>query len=306
MHKLTAVYCLGIDACLHCDVHSYHKDGVRLLRPGGRVVMQRFAKPWTSVQFRSGPPFWVIWFMSVKSTFLNRFSNASSAGILHGFGVPGFALMGTMTGFGAIAKEAGFDLFQTASSTLLIWGMPGQVAMASLYAGGSSLIVIFTAVALANMRMMLMSISGADMMGFNKAQFPFFKKLLYIQFLAISGWAQISYKQGEYSQADLRAYYRGFTTVLFLLAMCGTLTGFFMDNFIPKEIRPFIIFITPIYILLLLVNAKHKLNRLAGAIGGVCCPLLYPFFQDWAIFIAGFGGAGLALLIYRWTERQGI
>ena len=25
--------------------------------PGGRVVMQRFAKPCTSVQFRSGPPF---------------------------------------------------------------------------------------------------------------------------------------------------------------------------------------------------------------------------------------------------------
>ena len=28
----------------------------RLFGPGGRVVMQRFAKPCTSVQFRSGPP----------------------------------------------------------------------------------------------------------------------------------------------------------------------------------------------------------------------------------------------------------
>ena len=59
-------------------------------------------------------------------------------------------------------------IFQTTASTFLIWGMPGQVAMASLYAGGSDLFVIFTAVALANLRMMLMSISGADMLGLNE------------------------------------------------------------------------------------------------------------------------------------------
>ena len=37
------------------DIFVYqHPRCVR--RPGGRVVMQRFAKPCTSVQFRSGPP----------------------------------------------------------------------------------------------------------------------------------------------------------------------------------------------------------------------------------------------------------
>ncbi len=247
--------------------------------------------------------FLVIFYVLSKQSKHTPASRPLLLGVIDGLGVPGFALMGTMTGFGAIAREAGFSFLQTASSTLSIWGMPGQVAMASLYAGGSSLFVIFTAVALANMRMMLMSISGADMMGLNKAETPFIKRLLYIQFLAISGWAQISYKQSEFTQNQLRRYYVGFTAVLFCLAMSGTIIGYYIDDFVPQNIKPLIIFITPIYILLLLVNAKQTINRFAGAIGGVSCPLLYPFFSDWAIFIAGFGGAGIALLYYKLSGR---
>ena len=37
------------------DIIVYH-NAHSLRWPGGRVVMQRFAKPCTSVQFRSGPP----------------------------------------------------------------------------------------------------------------------------------------------------------------------------------------------------------------------------------------------------------
>ena len=37
------------------DIIVYH-NALSLRWPGGRVVMQRFAKPCTSVQFRSGPP----------------------------------------------------------------------------------------------------------------------------------------------------------------------------------------------------------------------------------------------------------
>ena len=68
----------------------------------------------------------------------------------------------TMMGFGAITREAGFDFWMTTLTTLSVWGMPGQVAFVSLYATGSSMFLMVVAVALANMRMMLMVISGAD------------------------------------------------------------------------------------------------------------------------------------------------
>ena len=58
-----------------------------------------------------------------------------------------------------------FDFMMTLVTSLGVWGMPGQVAFASLYSAGASLFMIFVAVSLANMRMLLMVISAADMIG---------------------------------------------------------------------------------------------------------------------------------------------
>ena len=256
-------------------------------------------------RFNSGPGLHFIFLTGHKPLPQETDSTYPSpvrTGCIEACGIPGIALSGTAIGFGAIAREAGFDFFQTTASTFLIWGMPGQVAMASLYAGGSSLFVIFTAVALANLRMMLMSISGADMLGLNRQDLPFLKRLFYIQFLAISGWAQLTYREAQYSKAELRQYYIGFTVILFIMALGGTMIGFMLDDLVPAHIKPLIIFVTPIYILLLLVNAKQTVNRWAGCFGGVIGPLLYPVFSDWAIFVAGFVGACLAVLMM--TYRQ--
>ena len=58
---------------------------------------------------------------------------------------PCYALGLTMAGF-SIARECGFDFFMALGTSLGIWGMPGQVAFASLYSVGASLFVIFIAV----------------------------------------------------------------------------------------------------------------------------------------------------------------
>ena len=78
--------------------------------------------------------------------------------------VPGIALGSTMMGFASIARESGFDFWMTFFTSLSVWGMPGQVAFVSLYATGASMFLMFVAVALANMRMMLMVISGSDIL----------------------------------------------------------------------------------------------------------------------------------------------
>ena len=70
-------------------------------------------------------------------------TNLYRAGILDALNVPGLALFFTMVGFSTLAKHAGFDLWLVSTTTLLVWGMPGQVAFASLYASGASLIIMF-------------------------------------------------------------------------------------------------------------------------------------------------------------------
>ena len=119
---------------------------------------------------------------------------ARIAGVLDAANVPGIALGCTMMGFAAIARESGFDFWMTFFTSLTVWGMPGQVAFVSLYATGASLFLMFVAVALANMRMMLMVISGADILRLKEANLPLWKRVLMMHLLAITSWAQISYK----------------------------------------------------------------------------------------------------------------
>ena len=164
-----------------------------------------------------------------------------------------------MMGFAVIAREAGFDFWMTFLTSFSVWGMPGQVAFVSLYATGASLFLMFVAVALANMRMMLMVISGADILRLRDSGLPLWKRALMMHLLAITSWAQISYRQSDYNPAMLRVYYMAFSLTIFAFGMTGTTIGYFLNDVMPPEILRLVIFITPIYILLLLMNANNQL-----------------------------------------------
>ena len=83
----------------------------------------------------------------------------------------------------------------------------------------------------------------------------------------------------------------------------GTIFGFFLSDLLPPDILRVVIFITPIYILLLIINARQKANRLAVFIGGVLSPVFFPFAGEWAILIAGILGGSLASLYGRFIAK---
>jgi predicted branched-subunit amino acid permease len=141
--------------------------------------------------------------------------------------------------------------------------------------------------------MMLMVISGADILRLRDSGLPLWKRALMMHLLAITSWAQISYRQNDYNPAMLRVYYMAFSLTIFAFGMTGTTIGYFLNDVMPPEILRLVIFITPIYILLLLMNAQQSVSRLAAVLGGAVCPFLYATAGDWAILLAGFlGGTG--------------
>ena len=225
-------------------------------------------------------------------------------GALDALTLPAIALGSTMLGFGAIARESGFDFWMTTFTTLSVWGMPGQIAFVGLYATGSSMFLMVAAVALANMRMMLMVISGADMLKLKQHNLTFFQCVFIMHFMAITNWAQLSYKQSTYQPQQLLTYYKGFSAVVFVCGMTGTMTGYFLDDLLPPHILRLVIYITPIYILLLLANAQQKINQIAGLFGAALSPLIYIIAGDWAILIAGFIGGTAALFVLRAKQAR--
>jgi len=78
-------------------------------------------------------------------------------GIRNALGVPALLLFSAMTGFGSLAQEQGLQeqglsLWISMLSTVLIWGMPGQVVHVELYGLGAPLIAVALGVAGANAR----------------------------------------------------------------------------------------------------------------------------------------------------------
>lgn len=226
-------------------------------------------------------------------------------GIKDSIGVPGISIFASMIGFSALAREAGFDVVQTSATSGLVWGMPGQVAMASLHMAGASLLVIFTAVALANMRMMLMVMSGMDMLGLREVKISFVKKFLLMHMLAITSWVQIGKIQPDYTPPELLAYFKGNAGMIYLFGMLGTFLGYYLSELISQEALRAVIVITPLYILLMVINARVKDHRMAAILGGALCPLSYPFLGEWSILFAGIVGGSLVVAIRHGLSKQG-
>ena len=219
-------------------------------------------------------------------------------GIFDAINVPGFALGSTMMGFSIIAKEAGFNIWMVVLTTVSVWGMPGQVAFASLYAVGASLFLIFIAVTLANMRMMLMVISGANILNINKFKLPLWKKVIIFHLMAITSWAQIGFMKDQIKNEDLIKYYSGFSITIFTFGILGTLIGFYIGDYISNGFLRVLIFITPLYILLLVVNSKDHINRAAVYTGGFFAIIFYPIAGTWSILISGVLGGSISTYLY--------
>ena len=225
-------------------------------------------------------------------------------GVVDAIGVPIFSIFANMVGFSAIAREAGFDISQAMATSALVWGMPGQVAMASLHMAGASALVVFTAVALANMRMLLMVVSGMDLMGLRDAPMAFWKKVALMQMLAITSWVHIGQFEGQYSKQGLLSYFIGFAAMVYLFGILGTGLGYYVTEWVSDDVLMVILAITPMYILMMVVNARQLVNRYAGLFGGLLCPLTYPMIGEWGIMLGGIVGGSLVVLTRRWLDPK--
>ena len=225
-------------------------------------------------------------------------------GILEAARLPGLALAATMLGFATMAREAGFTFLMTMTTTAGVWGLPGQVAMVGLLASGGGFIIIFFAVAMANMRMLLMVISASDIMDIKSLKMPLWQHAILFHLLAITGWVQLGFVAPRYDKKQLLAYYLGFMPTIFTMALTGTAIGYFIGDLVPPHILRVVIYITPLYLILLGLSARQLGNRLAVIFGGLFGLVLMPFFGDLALFVAGFAGGVTALMVMLVIEKE--
>ena len=76
-----------------------------------------------------------------------------------GIDSPAFALGASLIALGALFKDLGFSIHQSFFSTFFTYALPGQVVMAESIIVGASLLNIFIAVWLVNVRLYPMTVS---------------------------------------------------------------------------------------------------------------------------------------------------
>ncbi len=220
--------------------------------------------------------------------------------IVDSLSLPAFILFFTMMGFGSLMQNTGYQAEMAAVATLLIWGLPGQLAMVELTATGQGLVAIVFACSLANARFMPMVVSFIPAMGRAGASLP--RQLLDAQMLSINSWAMCLREFPNVEPAYRHLYYMTFAGSILLAAVVGTLFGFYGAVILPAVIVLGLIFTSPLFFALVLSATPGSAERLSMLSGCAIVPLAHHFFPSVDLLITGLVGGSFGFLAARFWQ----
>ena len=214
---------------------------------------------------------------------------------LKGSRSPAIPLAACFIALGALLKDAGFNIQQSAASSLFTYALPGQLVMAESLLVGASVINIFIAVWLVNFRLYPMTVSLFPLL--NHASQPKWKYYLSCHFLAVSSWliAKDSYK--KINKKNRIDFWIGIGTGTWTTAILMTVVGFLMSDYLNKDMMIGLAIVNPVYFFCMMIGAMKNLSISIAVVGGtILGPAVYLFSAEWAILFAGIIAGTIAFL----------
>lgn len=230
-------------------------------------------------------------------------TRAFAHGFRDGLSVPGFVLISSFLGFGALIRQSEFTLFQGLLSTATGWALPAQIAMVELYTAGASFLVIALAVALTNVRLLPMTVVLMPIL--RSRSTPRWVPYVVVHWLAITGWAQALRVCPELPRPVRISYFMGFSMVLWPGAMLGTMLGYYLAGSVPLAISLGLVFLNPIYFMLVFASDLRIKTRVwALCLGAVLGPVLHLYLPDMSLLVTGLVAGSLAFVIGGGLSRK--
>lgn len=206
-------------------------------------------------------------------------------GILDALGSPAIVLVFSMTGFGSLARESGFDLPMAVAATAAVWGLPGQLAMAELYAAGSSLLAIVLAVSFANARFFPMAVSFLPLLrpGLRGNA----RLYALVQLLSVNSWAAGLRAFPGMAPALRRHYFTGFALTCIAAGLTGTTMGYLAIGAMPRSVALGLVFMNPVFFAVLFAGTRGRPAIVALLLGAFAGPPLHLVSPDWSLPATG-------------------
>jgi len=215
---------------------------------------------------------------------------------IKGANSPAIALFASFLAIGALFKSIGLNIQESIFSTFLTYALPGSLIMAESLIVGASLLNIFLAVWLVNARLYPMTVSLFPLLA-HKSQ-PRIKYYLACHFIAVSAWLIMKENYKSVERKYRLDFWIGVGTANLSVAILATMFGFFIADYLNKDMMIGLAIVNPVYFTCVIVGAMKTIQMsLAVILGSVLGVLFYFISSEWCILIGGFTAGTLAFYI---------
>ena len=209
---------------------------------------------------------------------------------------PAIALGCCFIAIGALLKNIGFNIQESIFSTMLIYALPGSLDMAESILVGASLLSIFIAVWFVNARLYPMAVSLFPLM-MDENQ-PKWKYYLSCHFIAVSAWLIMKSNYETIEKKDRVDFWIGIGSATWSVAVIATILGFYLSDYLNKDMLMGLAILNPIYFTCMMVGAMKTIQvTLSVTLGGILGPVFYFFSPEWSILLGGLIAGSIAYLI---------
>ena len=209
---------------------------------------------------------------------------------------PAIALTCCFIAIGALFKNLGFNIQESIFSTMLIYALPGSLVMAESILVGASLLSIFIAVWFVNARLYPMAVSLFPLM-MDESQ-PKWKYYLSCHFIAVSAWLIMKSNYEAIEKKDRVDFWIGIGTATWSVSILATALGFYLADYLNKDMLMGLAILNPIYFTCMMVGAMKTLQiTLSVILGAILGPVFYFFSPEWSILLGGLVAGSISFLV---------
>jgi len=200
--------------------------------------------------------------------------------------------------FGALAAANDIPMGIAVASTAVLWALPAQIVLVEMHSQAAAVLATVVAVMLSSARFLPMTLML--MPELRDAKHRGWMYYLAAQMLSLSGWTMAVARFPAIPRPQRLSWFFGFTLVLMSVSAASTAAGYIGADRLPSLARLALVFMVPMYYLLILSGSvRDRVAAVGLACGAVAGPLAYLLTPDWSLPLSGIAGGTAAYLFLR-------
>jgi len=207
-------------------------------------------------------------------------------GIREAAGVPMLIMGASFIGFGSMIKDIDWSIGHALLSTITTWALPGQIAMAEMAKSGAPLVAIVVAVGFINARLMPMVATLLPRV--RRPGVPNAAYYAVAMLIAATSWIGTLRRLPELHQAQRLPFLCGYGLLLYCGSPLFTTLGYWVSGSVPLPITMGLVFLNPLYFMLLFIQDLTDPSRILALIfGAILGPMTFLIIPDWSLVFTG-------------------